>query len=58
MTDTSFSLSLRLSFSLSLSQDALLQPLCEKGEVNNMINELLVHMGLIKVSLRYSLFNG
>ena len=29
--------------------DALLQPLCEKGLVNLVINQLLVHIGLIKV---------
>lgn len=30
--------------------DVLLRPLCEAGEVNTLINEMLVHIGLIKVS--------
>ena len=30
--------------------DVLLRPSCEAGQVNNLINELLIHIGLIKVN--------
>ena len=46
------------SFILSVL-DAIVRPPCENNQVNDLINELLVHVGLIKVNcLIFKIFLG
>ena len=40
----------KIEFFINFLIDAMVRPPCENGQVNSLINELLVHVGLIKVN--------
>ena len=50
LTHALFSMMIIARLNSSFLIDAMVRPPCENGQVNSLINELLVHVGLIKVN--------